>query len=60
VPGLSYTIESQPDPQGRQVYTIAIELSLFLLEKEYNEITSTEVINKTIDVLFIDKEFITG
>jgi hypothetical protein len=58
VPGLSYTIESQPDPQGRQVYTI--ELSLFLLEKEYNEITSTEVINKTIDVLFIDKEFITG
>jgi hypothetical protein len=58
VPGLSYTIESQPDPQGRQVYTI--ELSLFLLEKEYNEITSTEVINKTIDILFIDKEFITG
>jgi len=42
------------------VYLITIELSLFLLEKEYNEITSNEVINKTIDVLFIDKQFITG
>jgi hypothetical protein len=48
-------IESQPDPHGRQVYTIAIELSLLLLEKEYSEITSTELINKTIDVLFILK-----
>src|SRR6187401_2659670 len=57
VPGLSYNIESQPDPQGRQVYTIAIEPSLFLLEKEYNEITSTELINKTITVLFILKCF---
>jgi hypothetical protein len=53
--GLSYTIESQPDPQGRQVYTIATELSLLSLEKEYNEITSTELINKTITVLFILK-----
>jgi len=42
------------------VYLITIELSLFLLEKEYNEITSNEVINKTIDVLFIDKQFIIG
>jgi len=58
VPGLSKTAESQSDPQGRQVYTI--ELSLFLLEKEYNEIINTELINKPIDVLFIDKEFITG
>jgi hypothetical protein len=58
VPGLSKTAESQPDPQGRQVYTI--EFSLFLLEKEYCEIISTEVINTTIDVLFIDKEFIIG
>jgi hypothetical protein len=40
------------------VYTIAIELFFFLLEKEYSAITSTEEINKTIDVLFIDKEFI--
>jgi len=40
------------------VYTI--EFSLFLLEKEYNEIISTEVINTTIDVFFIDKKFITG
>jgi len=60
VPALSKTAESQLDPQGRQVYTIAIELSLFLPEKEYNEITSTEVINKTVDVLFIGKQFITG
>jgi len=42
------------------VYTIAPELSLFLLEKEYNAITNIEVINNTIDVLFIDKEFIIG
>jgi len=40
------------------VYTI--ELSLFLLEKEYNEIINTDVINTTIDVLFIDKDFIIG
>jgi len=42
------------------VYTIAIEFSLFLLEKEYSEITRAEVTNKTIDILFIDKEFIIG
>jgi hypothetical protein len=48
-------IESQPDPHGRQVYTTALEPSLFLIEKEYSEITSTELINKTIDVLFILK-----
>jgi hypothetical protein len=53
VPGLSKPAESQSDPQGTQVYTI--ELSLFLWEKEYNEIANTEVINTTIDVLFIDK-----
>jgi hypothetical protein len=60
VPGLSKTAESQSDPQGRQVYTIAIELSFSLPEKEYNEITSTEVINKTTDVLFMHNEFIIG